>query len=807
MMNEKILQEFVNSVNAYDGSQDAQEKLKNYLCYVAENKKLIDQTYPIDELINIASLKMKAFGFSRLNNSFNNEFADDINGIIDDSIKVFHKAKLQDENDDIVLDGMQKAIIDKFQSLENKRIMLSAPTSFGKTFILQEILAINAEEYKNVMIILPTIALLNENAVKYTSYILQGKLNYKLITTNYEELTAERNLLIFTPERALKFIGVHTNFVINFFFFDEVYKIEDKVEIGDNEKDKRAIAFRTCLYLLAKKVKDFYVAGPYINIKNQNDKNKGLLKFLSKYKVSVYQIAFDPTFRISYDAWMGTQITETNLLFDNTISHNIKIENITLPIKVKRIKQFIDDKSLGKTIYYVDYPNRISSLIKDADIIIPKTALGTELSNLIAHLKNRYNMQRDSFSSSNYWTLIKALEAGIGIHHGQMPRYIQNEILRLFLDDTGELNHLFCTSTIIEGINTVARNVVMVSNSRGKGDTKKFAFKNIRGRAGRYYHNFVGRLFYCSKEQKELNEDNEYMNLEFINYADLPLQNTDIDNTETDDLSDKNKTIKTEREAKFDKKLLPDEIYVQNRLFDRLSQEQLLKNIVPTYVNPKEEDIVFDDLFCRVNEVLEKGNSFEELLKKILQIEADFIFDKFLIKAKDEEEKNKIKNKCIYRVYFIAKKYLSSGFVGLFQYQTKNITTDSLPSKTDDSYNEVFKQMRTVVEYEIPKYISLFQSLFYRACQIKGKSLGEMPLEDFVKEFEIGSSSDFGRMLLEKGYPRDAATEIDNKIKKLRKQGVVLETNKQVAQHIKENNDILNKLDAFEKNLLLRMIL
>lgn len=31
-----------------------------------------------------------------------------------------------------------------------------------------------------------------------------------------------------------------------------------------------------------------------------------------------------------------------------------------------------------------------------------------------------------------YWSLVQALENGIGIHHGKFPKYVQNEVLRLF---------------------------------------------------------------------------------------------------------------------------------------------------------------------------------------------------------------------------------------------------------------------------------------------------------------------------------------------------------------------------------------
>ncbi|MFZ2729982.1 MAG: helicase-related protein, partial [Blautia wexlerae] len=118
-----------------------------------------------------------------------------------------------------------------------------------------------------------------------------------------------------------------------------------------------------------------------------------------------------------------------------------------------------------------------------------------QYNNFIEHLKKKYNVKiNEKQDSSMYWSLIGALENGIGIHHGKFPKYIQNEVLRLFNNKV--ISYLFCTSTIIEGVNTSAKNVVIINNSVGKKTMTAFTLKNIKGRAGRYYHHNLGRVFY-----------------------------------------------------------------------------------------------------------------------------------------------------------------------------------------------------------------------------------------------------------------------------------------------------------------------
>ena len=79
-----------------------------------------------------------------------------------------------------------------------------------------------------------------------------------------------------------------------------------------------------------------------------------------------------------------------------------------------------------------------------------------------------------------------------------VSKYIQQEILEQF--NNGVFNILFCTSTIVEGVNTDAQNMIILNPSKGRKKLTPFDIKNIKGRAGRYYHCFIGRVFYMNKE-------------------------------------------------------------------------------------------------------------------------------------------------------------------------------------------------------------------------------------------------------------------------------------------------------------------
>ena len=800
MNNEKLLK-FIESINNFDYSDFSRNTLKNYLCYFMEQNELLNSDF-INQLIYIASEKLKNFGYEKMAHLSNIECSDK-EFVVSKAIKNYHKANISFGTNTIVLDGFQKEIIDKYQSLDNKRIIISAPTSFGKTYILQEIICINKNIYNNIMLILPTIALLNETYSKITNLNNNLNLKYKIITTNYEE-TSERNIFIFTPERALKFIGLN-KITLDFFFFDELYKIDESLQLpedlSDNQSgvatsiDKRAIAFRTCLYLLSKTVKDFYLAGPFISFNSLS--GTGFDEFIKKYNITVFSINFDPTLRITYSAWKKSGIEEENPVTNSIKSIDYKINKITRVEKFKRVESFILNNNLGKTIYYLQNPNEIVKLIKDVDNeYIENYEMSETLKIFVEHLKNKYNVKKYGIETSDYWSIINCLKHGIGIHHGQIPKYIQTQILDEFnKKDTG-LKYLFCTSTIIEGVNTSAKNVVMVANSIGKDEQKIFSQKNIKGRAGRYYINPVGRVFFLNKEQKNIDIDFK-LKLNFLNYSINSLTAIDLDNTDIEDLSENNKIAKNNREQQYNKELLPDDIFIQNRLFDRLQQEKILNILIK---DEKKFNILYDLVIRTIN----KDFPFSSLLKIIIKYELP-VFQEKRLNSYEIDKKTEIYEKIETRLLTIIERYQQNKFISLLDYQIwrmrekDNYNDEQIKDKIDEKYNVVFSQIRNIIEYDIPRYINLFQSLFFRACQIKNKKFENSGLEEFIQEFEIGKKSNFNQLLSQNGIPNITTEVLEQYLLNLK---VDLNDTEMCLNTIKQNFEQIHDIDAYERYLI-----
>lgn len=102
-------------------------------------------------------------------------------------------------------DGLRNIVFHSKQNeiyytlIHKGNIVLSAPTSFGKSLIIDSIIASNL--YNNIMIIVPSIALIDETRKRLIKYNEQ----YRVVSFSGQSL-GKRNIFVLTQERALDYI-------------------------------------------------------------------------------------------------------------------------------------------------------------------------------------------------------------------------------------------------------------------------------------------------------------------------------------------------------------------------------------------------------------------------------------------------------------------------------------------------------------------------------------------------------------------------------------------------------------------------
>lgn len=198
----------------------------------------------------------------------------------------FYDASLCVDEQGNKLHRFQKQILEKFSD-DTNRFVLTAPTSFGKTFIVYQIL--QKMKYSTILLIFPTISLLTENYERIKAYPFFG--GYSIHTLSEEEIDeSANNLFIFTPERYLSFLDSQKGTVFDFAFIDEIYKIDngylvDEETVLENERD---VAYRLALEYICRQAKDIFLAGPYISLNNDETYNS-FLKFTEENNFQILQ--------------------------------------------------------------------------------------------------------------------------------------------------------------------------------------------------------------------------------------------------------------------------------------------------------------------------------------------------------------------------------------------------------------------------------------------------------------------------------------------------------------------------------------
>ncbi|MGH1572777.1 DEAD/DEAH box helicase [Methylobacterium sp. P31] len=148
--------------------------------------------------------------------------------------------------------GRKKVTLHREQSLVLKKLIegtnlaVSAPTSFGKSFIIDAYIA--AKKPRNVVIIVPTIALMDETRRRIFKKFSD---KYNIVTAPDSALS-EKNILIFPQERTFRYIRKLDS--IDLLVVDEFYKISPQ-----HDKERSPALMKAVLKLSAKSKQRYYL--------------------------------------------------------------------------------------------------------------------------------------------------------------------------------------------------------------------------------------------------------------------------------------------------------------------------------------------------------------------------------------------------------------------------------------------------------------------------------------------------------------------------------------------------------------------
>ena len=641
---------------------------------------------------------------------------------------------------DNMLHKYQKEVLELFENNSVNRYVLSAPTSFGKTFIVYTI--IKKMNYSNILLVFPTISLLSENYLKLQNDEFFSPYKIHTLSEINEDELGEKNIFIYTPERYLSFLDNNTSY-FDFTFVDEIYKIDNDFIIDNDtpEENERDTAYRLALEYACQNSKDILLAGPYIQFQKLDTERNSFNNFVRVNKFTILE--YNDVEIVSKNI---THIDRNKFELGN-IKYKLNVGTSSLQDKVVQTVVKIE----GNTLIYCgskpDVERFANHMLKNDEyfsLLSEKEYKEDDelFSIFLKHIEKKFGSD---------WILYKALEKRIGIHHAGIPKYLQNEIINLF--NSGELLCLFSTTTITEGVNTTAKNLIVTAVKKGRKPLKQFDAKNIAGRSGRFNVHYSGNVIDLTKEFETIinSQQDEIEHKNYDNYH----NKTDIDLEVTLDefLTDDDKRFKDEINKAKQESGLPDFIFQSYRTIGPLEKISIYNRI-------KEMSIVEFRKIDRLKQVLSLSNGTQihwEGFQTVVDICRQFISNSELKQIME----TRVGNKNYSLIVVQLSGFLEKGFLGTVDYYVKqqNYSKDRAISKTS-------KLIYTIFKYHLVKYLGVFDLLYrFHYSKVYRRNFDDVTgIKILLQKLEYNALTDIGRQLSDYGVPFELVKYYDGSV-------------------------------------------
>lgn len=731
-----------------------------------------------------------------------------------------------------LLTDFQKSLFENIN--EEKYISISAPTSSGKSFILkkyiEEELKIN-EKYC-VFYIVPSRALINQVSEELRIDI--PNITVKNAFIENEIIQDDKLIYVITPERAVKIINSENGLALpNLIFIDEIQNVENE--------DGRGNLFEYVYEELSKNDKTKIItAGPFIS--NSGEIFKELFNKSSK----IVTTELSPVFQLRTIIHFDSNFLSITLYVNNKITY--KLDNI---IKIDNIENLFNSnygKGLSKIISSLtnkDESNLVYAsngflaenwALKFSETILIEEEIEDDLHDLIKYIKADIHPK---------YFLINCLEKRIAFHSSNLSEFVRKEIETLF--EQGSIKTLFCTSTLLEGVNLPADNLFVIKPAKNTEKLTDFEFGNLIGRAGRIKNTLFGTI-YCVSKQNNTQWAEDYYQASYtkevktsssralpeIKGEELIKSSIQIESSKVKNIitSLRNKALKndgsletflskhnlTEQKKEYlintiknsiKVVTIPYEIVKRNPTIDPLLQDELYKRIKENgitkwVINTKSsnytkrqidknenDEIIFENknLFWQLEDIISRLNDIFKITEEIHKANSFWInITPITINTLNWIQGQSLGQIINERLIYYASEKVSDS-------QRININD---ANKINQHIKEVIRINNKVVTFSVLKFIKLLVDILDELLTEEQKETYKMTL-GLSSAIELGTQEPTVISLISNGIPRTIALKLFDIFKKTSE----YKNEEQIFDWLKSQNQI-NGLDSIYNKFLLK---
>jgi hypothetical protein len=340
--------------------------------------------------------------------------------------------------------------------------ILSAPTSFGKTYLLRKTICELGPG--NYFFIVPTIALQNEYFIEFQKIKKSASEFVGIdVIDNHKFNNFQKNIFILTQEKMLAFIrSINKNasqIKIDYLIFDEFQEF-----LLEPFSIRGFTMYSTMQYC-----QDFNIpcifSLPLIG--NPKSKIDNLVK----------------GFNIKNENVLVTKINYAVKDFFRLANNKIYINDDSKSFAELKNVGNIDELINNLIINFKDQTNIIftsKSNVKRRDFnSLPEFTLTDEVKLTLNYIQN--NLAKE------HYYVYTALYHGIGVHHAEIDFYLKKQIEYLYKNHI--IHTIFANESLAHGVNLKATNLIFESNVDSRvhkmKSKKELTYKNLIGRVGR----------------------------------------------------------------------------------------------------------------------------------------------------------------------------------------------------------------------------------------------------------------------------------------------------------------------------------
>jgi hypothetical protein len=368
----------------------------------------------------------------------------------------------------------------------SKSVSVSAPTSAGKSFILslEVVRKLKAEQNTCIVYLVPTRALIRQVVIGLREELAKANLQHipirSIPTPIQREFATDGIVYVLTQERLLSLMSVaETTVWITTLIVDEAQGIGD---------GGRGVLLHTAVDEVVRRFPDtdVYFACPMAR------NPEYLLRLFDRANGQPTIEQHSPVSQNLVLVSKGTNRGDLKFelqLKKELISLGERNLNLSFAGGVLERRAKFAERIASKDGCCIVYANGA----RDAEILAETSANDLTEPEQIDSDIQEFITFLEAFVHKEYG-LIHILRKGVAFHYSNMPGSVRAGVEDLC--KSNKLKFICCTSTLLQGINLPARDIVVENPKRGMGKPMKRAdFVNLAGRAGRLLKEFHGNVW------------------------------------------------------------------------------------------------------------------------------------------------------------------------------------------------------------------------------------------------------------------------------------------------------------------------